>query len=80
MQSAKFYEILSSYNRYWSTGKIDAGIKREILPACLGQLNSKEVIVLIASKMNGLNIATRDKCRAKLVTTTGGEFAKYSSC
>lgn len=46
MQSAKLYEILSSYNRYWSTGNIDAGIKRDILPACLGQLNSKEVIVL----------------------------------
>lgn len=46
MQSSKLYEILSSYNRYWSTGNIDAGIKRDILPVCLGQLNSKEVVVL----------------------------------
>jgi uncharacterized protein len=46
MQSVKLYEIVSSYNRYWSTGTIDAGIKRDILPACLGQLHSKEVVVL----------------------------------
>ena len=46
MQTAKLYEIISSYNRFWSTGRIDAGIKRDILPACLGQLNSKEVVVL----------------------------------
>ena len=46
MQSAKLYEIVSSYNRFWSTGDIDAGIKRDLLPACLGQLYSKEVVVL----------------------------------
>jgi len=46
MQAIKLYEILSSYNRYWTTGVIDAGIKRDILPDCLGQLNSKEVVVL----------------------------------
>jgi hypothetical protein len=28
MQSAKLYEIISSYNRFWSTGSIDAGIER----------------------------------------------------
>ncbi len=46
MQTIKLYEILSSYNRYWTTGDIDAGIKRDILSSCLGQLNSKEVVVL----------------------------------
>lgn len=46
MQTTKLYEILSSYNRYWTTGDIDAGIKRDILPSCLGQLDSKEVVVL----------------------------------
>jgi predicted AAA+ superfamily ATPase len=46
MRSSKLYEIISSYNRYWSTGTIDAGIKRDMLPACLGQLDSKEVVVL----------------------------------
>ena len=46
MHTAKLYEIISSYNRFWSRGSIDAGIKRDILPACLSQLDSKEVVVL----------------------------------
>jgi predicted AAA+ superfamily ATPase len=46
MQASKIYEMISSYNRFWNTGSIDAGIKRGILPACLGQLNSREVVVL----------------------------------
>lgn len=46
MQTAKLYEIISSYNRFWATGSIEAGIERDILPACLGQLDSKEVVVL----------------------------------
>jgi hypothetical protein len=45
MQSAKLFEILSSYNHFWRTGALDAGIKRDILSACLNQLDSKEVIV-----------------------------------
>lgn len=35
MQSAKLYEILASYNRFWDTHAIDVGITRDILPACL---------------------------------------------
>ncbi len=46
MQASKIYEMISSYNRFWNTGSIDAGIKRGILPACLGQLNSREVVLL----------------------------------
>lgn len=46
VQTAKLYEIISSYNRFWITGSVDAGIQRDILPACLGQLDSKEVVVL----------------------------------
>jgi len=46
VQAAKLYEIISSYNRFWITGTVDAGIKRDILPACLGQLDAKEVVVL----------------------------------
>jgi len=45
MQTAKLYEIISSYNRFWSTGSIDAGIERTILSSCLKQLDSKEVVV-----------------------------------
>lgn len=46
MHTTKLYEIISSYNRFWNTGSIEAGIKRDILPVCLGQLDSKEVVVL----------------------------------
>jgi len=46
MQTNKLFEIISSYNRYWTTGNIDAGIPRDILSACLGQLDSREVIVI----------------------------------
>ena len=46
MQTIKLYEILSSYNRYWTTADIDAGIKRDLLPNCLGQLDSKDIVVL----------------------------------
>ena len=46
VQAAKIFEILSSYNRFWSTGDIEAGIKRDLLPACLGQLDAKEIVVL----------------------------------
>ncbi len=46
MLSAKIHEILLSYNRFWSTGTIEAGIDRDILNKCLSQLESKEVIVL----------------------------------
>jgi hypothetical protein len=46
MQTAKLYEIISAYNRFWTTGRIDAGIARDLLPVCLGQLGTKEVVVL----------------------------------
>lgn len=46
MLSVKIHEILLSYNRFWSTGTIEAGIERDILNKCLSQLESKEVIVL----------------------------------
>ena len=53
MQSNKLLEIISSYNRFWNTGSIDAGITRDILPACLGQLDSREVIVLKGVRRSG---------------------------
>ncbi|MBV5305931.1 MAG: ATP-binding protein [Desulfobulbaceae bacterium] len=46
MQTAKLYDIISSYNRFWSTGSVDAGIERDLLSSCLKQLDSKEVVVL----------------------------------
>jgi len=53
MQAIKLYEIISSYNRYWITGNIDAGIKRDLLPNCLAQLDSKEVVVLKGVRRSG---------------------------
>ncbi len=67
MQSAKLYEILSSYNRFWSTGNIDAGIKRDILPACIGQLNSKEVVVLKGVRRCGKSTLMAQVIRELLV-------------
>ena len=46
MKTDTLLEILSSYNRFWVTGNIEAGIQRDALALCLQQLNSKEVIVL----------------------------------
>lgn len=46
MNSSKLFEILSTYNRYWAGGKIEAGIERDILSRVLRQLHSKEIIVL----------------------------------
>lgn len=46
-------EILSSYNRFWNTTTIEAGITRDLLPACLSQLNSKEVVVLKGIRRSG---------------------------
>lgn len=53
MQTNKIFEIISSYNRYWTTGNIDAGIPRDILPACLGQLDSREVVVVKGVRRSG---------------------------
>ena len=46
MESARLLEILNSYNRFWTTGKIDAGVERDLLQHCLSQVDSKEIIVL----------------------------------
>lgn len=53
MQTAKLYDIISSYNRFWTSGKIEAGIGRDLLPHCLGQLDSKEVVVLKGVRRSG---------------------------
>ncbi len=43
MENSKILEILASNNRFWSTGKIYAGIERDLLPACLGQVKIKDI-------------------------------------
>lgn len=46
MDSTRIFEILTAYNRYWTTGQIESGVERAVLGACLGQLESREVVVL----------------------------------
>lgn len=53
MQYAKIHEILLSYNKFWSTGAIEAGIDRDILGRCLDQIDSKEVVVLKGVRRSG---------------------------
>lgn len=46
METARLLEILASYNRFWTTGRLDAGIKRDLLQRCLSQADTREVVVL----------------------------------
>ena len=46
METARLLEILASYNRFWTTGRLDAGIKRDLLHRCLSQADTKEIVVL----------------------------------
>jgi len=46
METARLLEILASYNRFWTTGRLDAGIRRDLLPQCLSQADTKEIVVL----------------------------------
>ena len=41
MEESKLFEILNSYNRFWATGTIEAGIPREVLARCARELNGK---------------------------------------
>ncbi len=53
MKTAKLLEILTVYNRFWTTGEIDAGIKRHILDRILQQIDSKETIILKGIRRSG---------------------------
>jgi len=46
MEVARLLEILASYNRFWTTGSVEAGIERDLLARCLAQVDSKEIVVL----------------------------------
>ncbi len=46
METARLLEILASYNRFWTTGRLDAGIRRDLLRRCLSQADTKEIVVL----------------------------------
>jgi len=53
VNSSKILEILSAYNPFWISGAIDAGIPRDLLPACCAQVQSKEVLVLKGIRRSG---------------------------
>ena len=53
MQASKIHDILALYNRFWSTGMIDAGIERDCLDAVMRQVDSKEVVVLQGARRSG---------------------------
>ena len=66
MRSAKLFEILSNYNRFWLSGRIEAGVERDILPACLRQVDSKEVVVIKGVRRSGKSTLMAQIIRALL--------------
>lgn len=46
METAHLLEILASYNRFWTSGRVETAIGRDLLPRCLSQVDTKEVVVL----------------------------------
>ena len=53
MEESKILEILNSSNRYWSSGKIEAGFPRETLARCVRELDRKEVLLLQGVRRSG---------------------------
>jgi len=53
MENGKLSEILNSYNRFWTTGRIDTGIPRDLLARCIRQLDKKEAILLKGVRRSG---------------------------
>jgi hypothetical protein len=53
MEESKLFEILNSYNRFWSTGTIEAGISREALARCVRELERKEILLLKGVRRSG---------------------------
>lgn len=53
MNAEKIKEILSAYNRFWTSGTIQAGIDRMILTNCLRQVETKEIVVLKGIRRSG---------------------------
>lgn len=66
MRSAKLLEILSNHNRFWLSGRIEAGVERDILPACLRQVDSKEVVLIKGVRRCGKSTLMAQIIRALL--------------
>jgi uncharacterized protein len=66
IQSAKLLEILSNHNRFWASGRVEAGVDRDILPACMRQVDSKEVVVIRGVRRCGKSTLMAQIIRALL--------------
>ena len=53
MDESKILEIIYQYNKFWTTGRIDAGIERDLLGTCVRQLEAKETMVLKGVRRSG---------------------------
>lgn len=53
MENSRLLEILANNNSFWRTGKLHAGIQRDLLPLCLRQVESKEAVVLKGVRRSG---------------------------
>jgi len=53
MNTDNILKILNFQNKFWATGRISAGIERELLRTCLRQRESKEIIVLKGVRRSG---------------------------
>lgn len=53
MESNKILEILNHYKNFWVSGALEAGIEREILPRCLRQMESKEILLIKGVRRSG---------------------------
>ncbi|MFO7761668.1 MAG: AAA family ATPase [Desulfobia sp.] len=53
MESAKLFEILLTYNRFWSGERVDAGVEHDVFGPIVRQLSGKEVIVLKGVRCSG---------------------------
>jgi len=73
MKTATLLEVISAYNRFWSTGTIEAGIRRDALSLCIDQLNSKEIIVLKGVRRCGKSTLMRQIIQHLLTTGTPAE-------
>ena len=86
MQDAKLFEILTSYNRFWTTGSIESGIQRDILTPCLDQLDAEMLrllrhhqaeLVVLAGYMRKLGPKTLSEYHGHVVNIHPALLPKY---
>ena len=53
IESGKLLDILHNYNKFWMTGRIESGVRRDILDACVRQLDSREILLLKGIRRSG---------------------------